>query len=247
MAFTAWSIFATSLLFMVGNTTAANSTDNTTVNTTVNVSNVAKTTRGVVTVAATTAAPTPATKTQIQVTFAIGNITVDEVSEANQTLLASYFQDEVANATGVPKVKVAVSMRMGRQKGCFYGLIVQSDIDVADDNEGAAVMAEMGKAEKQEMIKAAVKASPILKYLIEAKNHTVDHLGSCTPNMEAVSVVVADEMTVTIDPVATTVKASKGAPATTTTGKTAVAADFAAPFAAAPVLAMVASTIALCL
>lgn len=246
MAFTAWSIFATSLLFMVGNTTAANSTDNTTANVSTNVSNVAKMTRGVVTVAATTAAPTPATKTQIQVTFAIGNITVDEVSEANQTLLASYFQDEVANATGVPKVKVAVSMRMGKQKGCFYGLIVQSDIDVADDNEGAAVMAEMGKAEKTEMIKAAVKASPILKYHIEAKNHTVEHLGSCTPKMEAVSVVVADEVTVTIDPVATTVKASEGAPATTT-GKTAVAADFAAPFAAAPVLAMVASTIALCL
>lgn len=243
MAVTAWSIFAWSLLFMVGNTTAA---DNTTANSTDNTT-AAPQSRSVVTDAATAAAPTPKTKTQIVVTFAIGNITIDELSEANQTLLKSYFQDEVANATVVPKVKVAVSMRMGRQKNCFYGLIVQSDIDVADDTEGALVMAEMGKAEKQEMIKAAVKASPILKYAIEAKTMTVDHLGSCTPKTDATSVVVAETVTVTIDPVATTVKATKGGVAVaTTTTKAAVATDFAAPFAAAPVLAMVASTIALC-
>jgi len=206
------SIFAWSLLFMFGNTTAESKF-----------------------------------KTQIQATFVIANVTLEDLSDGDQTTLKSDFQTNFATEyLAKDKDMVAVGLRMGRMKKCGFGLIVQVDIDVADDEEAARVIGQLAEEEMVAAIKASVKTSSILKTAIEAKSMTVDHLGDCTPETEAASVmVVATTKPVTVDMESTTTTAAPTTKATTKKAAAAVASF--APFAAAPaVLAMGASTIALC-
>jgi len=206
------SVFAWSLLFMFGNTTAESKF-----------------------------------KTQIQVTFVIANVTVEDLSDGDKTTLKSDFQANFGTEyLAKDKDMVAVGLRMGRMKKCGFGLIVQVDIDVADDEEAARVIGQLAEEEMVAAIKASVKTSSILKTAIEAKSMTVDHLGDCTPESEATSVMVVattKPITVDMESTTTTTKPTTAAP---TTKKAAAAVASFAPFAAAPaVLAMVASTIVL--
>lgn len=168
---------------------------------------------------------TATTKIKVKVSFTIKNVDLTDLSRDDHSSMTSNFEEKIAANAGVDKHQVTVTLIDG-------SIIVIAEILVDGEAQAAKVTLEMTKPEKKAELQAAIKASPVLKKVIEAKGKTVDDLEMSTPQTVYHATPTTRNPWPTDQPKATTIAIA--------------VAEFAAPRAAAPFLTMVISAIALC-